>query len=226
MMKRILPFMMLLVATMAMAQERLYSLEEVDSRWADVTIREVKSGSLPDMLAAFYQQWPTIAVGDAVKVMKQGLTSKVLDDETEYQVHYYPKNGFVEVFDAGTDMGYMTACYWNRPNGHRLLAVNIGQPVDPEMEIVCFYDYDDAAKTLVPVKGLLSALPPKKEGQQRYYGLPKEGKNLVVTDYTPDYVKEHLFTWDGMKPVYSKTVDRAYDFDATEVDGDSTTVSQ
>ena len=48
----------------------------------------------------------------------------------------------------------------------------------------------------------------------------------MVTDYTPDYVKEHLFTWDGMKPVYSKTVDRAYDFDATEVDGDSTTVSQ
>ena len=36
----------------------------------------------------------------------------------------------------------MQACVWQRSNGHRLFAVVIGQPVNPEIEFICFYDYD------------------------------------------------------------------------------------
>ena len=217
-MKKILTLVLLLVAMQAKAQKALTN-ENVDSRWASVTLKQVKSGSLPDMLEAFHRQWPMSEVADVLGVIRQGLTEKVLDDNTGYGVSYSPKNGYVETYDDGADNSLMQACYWRRSDGHRLLAITIGQPVDMEEADIFFYDYDDAQHTLTPVTGLLKGLPLRKSGQ-RFYNLPNEGKNMSVNDYGVDGVFEHLFTWDDMKPVYSQTKHHDYDFNATEVDGE------
>ena len=71
--------------------------------------------------------------------MEKGLDKEVLEDETALTVTVDAKNGYVSVSDGGTDGAYMSGCYWNRPNGHKLLAVLVGKPTDPCIEVLCTY---------------------------------------------------------------------------------------
>jgi hypothetical protein len=107
----------------------------------------------------------------------------------------------------------MSACYWNRKNGHKLFAVRLGKPTDPCIDFVCFYDYDPAKKTLTPEPDVLKGYRwgDRKEFTQIYTLLPRKGKNVVVHEWGSDGPVQHLFTWDGMKPVFSKTEPLKFD---------------
>jgi hypothetical protein len=167
----------------------------------------VLNGSLGIMLERFDQTWPTWMVGAVRETMEKGLDKEVLDEETDLTVTVDVKNGFVEIGDAGTDGAYMSACVWNRQNGHRLFAVRLGKPTDPCLDFVCFYDYDAQKKTLTPEPDILKGYRwhDRKEFTQIYAKLPKVGKNLIVEEWGDDGPVRHIFTWNGMKPVYSKT---------------------
>ncbi|MBR1520937.1 MAG: hypothetical protein IJ635_06840 [Bacteroidaceae bacterium] len=201
-MKKFISVVLLLMAgATAYAQD---SLEKIENGWKTKTITNVVNGSLGIMLERFDQTWPTGVVGDARSVMEQGLAEKVLDAETGYRVINDAKNGYVEVSDDGADNGYMSACVWNRSNGHRLFAVVVGQPVDPEIEVACFYDYDPQKKTLTPETNLLSGWNPQHNDSELFYGLPHKGKDLCVRELLSnkyEYIVHH-FRWDGMKPVF------------------------
>ena len=124
------------------------------------------------------------------------------------------KNGYVCVGDGGTDGEYMSACYWNRSNGHKLLAVLLGKPTDPCIEVLCTYDYDPQKKMLTPEPDILKGYRwgDKGEYNQIFCNLPKKGKDITVDDWSgDDGPVRHTFTWDGMKPVYSKTEPYEYD---------------
>jgi hypothetical protein len=126
------------------------SLEDIAKRWAEKPINNVVNGSLGIMLERFDQTWPTW-MGTAIRdAMEKGESKVVLDEETDLTVTIDSKNGYVEVGDAGTDGESMSACYWNRSNGHKLLAVHMSDPTDPFIELVCFYDYDPQKKALIP----------------------------------------------------------------------------
>ena len=101
----------------------------------------------------------------------------------------------------------MSACYWNRKNGHKLLAVCLGKPTDPCLEMVCFYDYDPQKKTLTPEPDILKGYRwhDRAEFTQIICKLPRSGKNIVVEEWGNGSPVKHTFTWDGMKPVYSKS---------------------
>ena len=144
-------FMMSVIS--ASAQDREFEscpLEVIDKGWGTKTITNVINGSLGIMLESFNHTWPTWMGGAICETMEQGLDKRVLDKETALTVTVDAKNGYAELDDAGTDGAYMSACFWNRSNGHRLFAVRIGKPTDPRLEFVCFYDYDAAKKTLPP----------------------------------------------------------------------------
>ena len=187
--------------TSALAQQIMY-LDDIAKGWKTKTIDNVTNGSLGIMLERFDQTWPTDVVGDARSVMEQGLAEKMLDEETGYKVINDAKNGYVEVSDDGTDGAYMSACVWRRSNGHHLFAVNLGKPTDPEIEFVCFYDYDPQKKTLTPEPGIVEMLQQRLGDSPLRYVLPRKGKELRVCDYSNDEV--YVFTWDGMSPVFSK----------------------
>ena len=145
--------------------------------------------------------------------MEQGLSKEVLDEETELTVTIDSKNGYASVGDGGTDGEYLSVCYWNRSNGHKLLAVLLGKPTDPCIEVLCTYDYDPQKKTLTPEPDILKGYRwgDKGENKQIFCNLPKTGKNVTVQDWSGDGLVVHTFTWDGMKPVYAKTEPYVYD---------------
>ena len=199
-----------------MAQDMRFEstpLEVINKGWTSKTIDNVINGSFGIMLERFDQTWPTWMVGSIRNTMEQGLSKEVLDEETELTVTIDSKNGYASVGDGGTDGEYMSACYWNRSNGHKLLAVLLGKPTDPCIEVLCTYDYDPQKKTLTPEPDILKGYRwgDKGENKQIFCILPKTGKNVTVQDWSGDGPVVHTFTWDGMKPVYAKTEPYVYD---------------
>jgi len=192
------------------------SLEDIDKGWPVKTIGNVINGSLGIMLERFDQTWPTWMTKAVRNTMEKGLSREVIEEETDLTVTVDAKNGYVEVNDGGTDGEYMSACVWNRSNGHRLLAVCLGKPTDPCIEMVCFYDYDPQKKTLTPEPDLLKGYRwcDRKEFTQIFCHLPKTGKNVLVDEWGKDGPVQHTFTWDGMKPVYTKTAPLELDDDS------------
>ena len=206
----------LMACIMVQAQDRHFEctpLEEINQGWKTKTIDNVINGSLGIMLERFDQTWPTWMVGEARDAMEKGLSKVVLEEETDLTVTIDSKNGYVSVGDGGTDGEYMSACYWNRSNGHKLFAVLLGKPTDPCIEVLCTYDYDPAKKCLTPEPAILKGYRwgDKETYTQLFCQLPKEGKNVVVQEWGNEGPLQHTFTWDGMKPVYSKT--EPFEFD-------------
>ena len=213
-MRRIASIVLLFVTVLTTQAQENTSLEDINKGWGTKTINNVINGSLGIMLERFDQTWPTWMVGVVRQTMEKGLAEDVLDEETELTVTVDTKNGFVCVGDAGTDGEYMSACYWNRPNGHKLLAVLLGKPTDPCIEVLCTYDYDPQKKALIPEPSILKGYRwgDKGEYQQIFCNLPRTGKNVTVEDWSGEEGPVvHTFTWDGTKPVYAKTEPLEYD---------------
>ena len=208
---------MMATMTVQAQQDRSFEttpLEVINKGWSTKTIDRVINGSFGIMLERFDQTWPTWMVGAVRETMEKGLSKQVLDKETELTVTIDSKNGYASVTDGGTDGEYMSACFWNRKNGHKLLAVCLGKPTDPCLEMVCFYDYDPQKKTLTPEPGILKGYrwSDRKEFTQIFCHLPRKGKNILVDDWSgEDGPVQHTFTWDGMKPVFSKTAPLKFD---------------
>ena len=216
-MRKIPIVLLLFVLSMtALAQERQFEctpLEVINQGWKTKTIDNVINGSFGIMLERFDQTWPTWMMGEVRNAMEKGLSKVVLEEETSLTVTVDSKNGYVEVNDGGTDGEYMSGCYWNRSNGHKLLAVLLGKPTDPCIEVLCTYDYDPQKKTLTPEPDILKGYRwgDRKEYTQIFCKLPKVGKNVIVEEWGNEGPVQHTFTWDGMKPVYAKTEPLAYD---------------
>lgn len=217
--------MLLVAGTLAQAQQQV-SIEDIANGWKTKPIGNVVNGSLGVMMEAFHKTWPTYVTRDACETMEQGLATRLIDPETDYRVTVDAGNGFLEVGDGGTDGLYMSACIWNRSNGHKLFAVMIGKPTDPELEVVCFYDYDQTAKRLTPEPKILSDFSRKEEGSQISHKLPSKGKELVIIEYALPLIYAHHFAWNGMQPVFEKTdIDRELMKNFDESLDDSFTVS-
>jgi len=169
----------------AMAQDKQFEscpLEVIEQGWKTKSIDNVINGSLGIMMECFNRTWPTWT-GEAIcHTMEKGLAKEVLDEETALTVIIDTKNGYAEIDDGGTDGAYMSACYWNRSNGHKLFAVRLGKPTDPFIDFVCFYDFDPAKKTLTPEHEILKGYRwgDREPYTQIFCKLPKTGKNVVV----------------------------------------------
>ena len=208
--KKLLTIVTLMLACTMMAQENeseTISLEDIEKNWATKTIDYVINGSIGIMLESFDMTWPTWMVSAVRETMEKGLDKEVLDPETGLTVTVDAKSGFVELNDYGTDDAYMSAHVWDCKNGHRLLAIRLGKPIDPCLEFVCFYDYDPQQKTLTPEPDILKGYrwSDREAFTQIYYNLPRKGNDLTADEWSDDGPLRHTFTWDGMKPVYSKT---------------------
>lgn len=178
-------------------QDGIYDAADVEKSWTKRTIRV--PGEKSDIVAlfeAFNNAWPTPEGNSIVHVTNPKLVhgeffeGKTIIDRT---------NGFVESpWTGGEGYGVMNACVWNRKNGHKLFAVNMGKARDDIAEFLCFYDYDPTQKTLTP-----EASPVKKEHMlfpdqhPDLYRLPQEGKAMEVAERGGLIYFDAIYTFDG-----------------------------
>lgn len=179
------------------------SIQAIKMGWKSKVITNVPTGGLGIMLECFDRTWSTSVGADVCQVMMTGAEEMVLDKNTGYKVINDSKNGYVEASDEGSDRQYMSACVWRRSNGHRLFAIVIGQPVDPEIEIICFYDYDPKKKTLTPEPKAIGEWMDITARGDYSFTLPRVGKELLIFDSRDQLM--HHFKWNGMRPVFDRT---------------------
>ena len=202
-----LAVVMVLVAFTTAVGQDVYSgstnLVVIDSEWESETLSGAADGSLTSMLDCFNKRWPTWMVTYAIKTMKKGKHIERYGEGLP-TVFYEAKNGWVDVATNRMGAEFLHVCYWKRTNGHRLLAIYFGKPVDPDIHFVCFYDYSPQAHTLTPEPHIIDGFR-TTEDTKFYYDLPREGKDLIISEFGPRGYVRHTFKWDGMKPVYSKS---------------------
>ena len=177
------------------AQDGMYKPDDIAKSWMKSVINV--PGQKSDIVAlfeAFYKEWPTIEGSRIVHTTNPSLAP----DETYYEEGSVinRKNGYVEsAWYEGEPLGVISACVWNRKNGHKLFAVNFSC----ENDFLCFYDFDPAKRTLTPEES------PVKRANQVYpdkaplmYTLPEEGKRLEVVEDAPgDEVVSTYYDFDG-----------------------------
>ena len=162
-------------------QDNTVAVASIASQWKEKPIslpKAVASPGIEQLVEAFNATWPTQA--------SQG--EKKVD----------AANGFLSATVEGQ---HQQACLWKLPNGHRLFAVTLGQPIDPTINVVMFYDYDPATGVLTPAKSEVMELKPSFQGNILEYSLPQKGKDVLVNEFVPGWGKNisHTFRFEGSK---------------------------
>ncbi len=191
------------------------------------TIKGVTGEHIISLFEAFNKKWETGA-GNSIMMKHQNPRKFNSINKPEngpvIDVVIDEPNGYVSADNGGGDGDYIEACVWKRKNGHRLFAVHLGDPVDPEIDLVCFYDYNPAKKTLTPERSAVNSFKPFFQGgSDNYftYSLPHKGKNLIIEEtfyawHDPDNILiepslHHIYTFDGMSLHYSGTKIECHD---------------
>ena len=186
-------------------ERKTVSLTRIAEEWKTKTITNVPTGGIAILVERFDETWPTYVVSEVRGVMEQGLDKAVLNEEEGFTVEVDAKNGFVQSYDAGTDRAQMSACVWRRTDGHRLFAITFDSPTDPQISFACFYDYDPQKHVMTPEPEITDNIRPLFPTAYISYVLPREGKDLIVSEYSSGKVYNRIYKWDGMVPVYSET---------------------
>ena len=173
----------------------MFAPKEVARLWKKENIKV--PGQKSDIVAlfeAFYSEWPTLAGNRIVHETNPKLAPS--DYYYEEGSIIDRKNGYLEsAWYEGEDLGVISACVWNRKNGHKLFAVNF----HAEKYFLCFYDFDPAKRTLTPEES-----PIKREHLNNpdkdpiWYTLPHEGKTLeVIEDTGEEKIATTYYNFDG-----------------------------
>ena len=200
-MKKAIFILLALVCINVQAQKPM-SLDPIQKQWTTKNIKVSGGANILLLVSAFQQTWPTYSGRELLKFSK----SKVPYDNTDKIVDI--KNGYVlyseDSPDADSDE-IMSACVWNRKNGHKLFAVTFSRMEPSELVFICFYDYDPKTLTLVPEKSLAKLFTPAFPSYRHRYLLPQNGKSLEINEYYDALTIKHTYSWDGMKPAHPQT---------------------
>ena len=177
------------------AQGGLYMTSDVEKYWPGRTIRtDARKEDVTTLFEAFNREFPT---REGNTIVKKTNPAAVYGDTYSGNVIIDRANGYVESpwVDGGPSV---SACVWERKNGHKLFAVHMGMYQEDTDEFVCFYDYNPTTHTLTPeespVKKQHLLFPQKRPNS---FLLPREGKNFIVRESGESLNYEGIYTFDG-----------------------------
>ncbi|MCR4853896.1 MAG: hypothetical protein K5893_09935 [Prevotella sp.] len=207
-MKKYLLLLLAMTTSMYALAVEYHSLEEIRDQWASRNIKVPQGGKTPgiiQLLKAFQDTWHSYTIGPVLEKAKNPNFTFEADEEYGGGITVDRKNGYVSLDNGGTDSDYMEACLWRRDNGHRLFIIRLGQPVDPEIEFLCYYDYDPKTFTMYPETGPEQEFHPLNKDNQLGYKLPQKGKDIIISEYDINLGSNinHVFSWDGNKHHFS-----------------------
>ena len=117
-------FILLAVICMNVQAQKPMPLDPIKKLWITKSIKVSGGDNILQLVSAFQQAWPTYSGFELLKFSK----SKTPYDNNDKIVDI--KNGFVfyseDDPDAESDE-IMSACVWNRQNGHKLFAVSLSR---------------------------------------------------------------------------------------------------
>lgn len=207
-MKKYLLLISVVMTSMYALAAEYHSLVEIHDQWKSRNINVPQGGNNPgivQLVQAFQDTWHSYNIIPVLEKAKNPNFTFEANEEYGGGITVDRKNGYVSLDNGGSDDYYMEACVWRRDNGHRLFAIVLGQPVDPEIEFVCFYDYDPQTSTMYPETGPEQGFHPLNMDNHVSYNLPQKGKDFIISEYDFNLQNNinHVFSWDGNKHHFS-----------------------
>ncbi len=187
----------------ASAQDGTVPFEKLQSGWHQKAIPVDDGQAKPgiDRLAtAFCEAWQTgicHSVARYLRNPKHYSSTYSRNYEIGYSINIDQSNGSMNATDENDLSPYFYATLWRRSNGHTLLGINTGKPVDPNVDVVLFYDYDPDTRLLVPEKTTSDYVTLNKHHDIRV-NLPMEGKDVHLIDCSGEEGIEYTFRFNGM----------------------------
>ncbi len=129
-------------------------------------------------------------------------------NEENYSVDVQKSNGYIKCMGMFQVSHDVTGCYWNRSNGHKLVAfwMEKGHESDPSLgdHLLVFYDYDPATDKMNPEPALSEAVDNAMAQYDDYsVVLPDKGKDIELVGYMIDYENDsaentyYIYRWNG-----------------------------
>ena len=126
----------------------------------------------------------------------------------DYEVDNHTNNGYIKCMGRFQVSYDVTGCYWNRNNGHKLVAfwMEEGHESDPSLadNLLVFYDYDSATDMMTPEPALSEAIDNAMDQYDEYsIVLPDKGKDIEIVGYMIDYENDsaestyYIYRWNG-----------------------------
>ena len=174
--------------------------------WASYPIKVKGGGKAPGVVTltkAFNERWNIAVVSGILKAARNPKFTYAEDKEYGGETIVDRKNGYMCEDCGGADGDWMESCVWRRDNGHRLFAIRVGGSCDPDIEFVCFFDYDPDTETMTPEESPADTFSP--DVMDYGYHLPRKGKDFVITEYLVGENKkiDNVYTFNGQKHVFA-----------------------
>ena len=125
-------FILLAVICMNVQAQKPMPLDPIKKLWITKSIKVSGGDNILQLVSAFQQAWPTYSGFELLKFSK----SKTPYDNNDKIVDI--KNGFVYYSEDDPDAEsdeIMSACVWNRQNGHKLFAVSLSRMSPSELRV-------------------------------------------------------------------------------------------
>ncbi|MBR1667247.1 MAG: hypothetical protein IJ693_03090 [Bacteroidaceae bacterium] len=207
-------------------------IDTIREVWKSKPIKVNLSNTIPDVLQyakAFCKTYPQCETNRALKeflaspenAQKEEGRIELPSNDGEYTLNYHidnkPRNGYISCEMAVETFRQTDVCYWNRKDGHKLIAVFIDECWESASWDQClavFYDYDPATDTMTPEPALTDMIEQRMKSYKCYdVKLPKEGKDIEVKgfnggvndeDEEPLIIDELKLKWNGQTFDWSK----------------------
>ena len=196
---------LLCFANTASAQNGTMPFEKLEAGWHQkaIPVSDWRAPLITRLTTAFCETWQTSICHSVARYLRNPRrysSTYSRNHEIGYSVDVDEKNGFLNATDEYEYSPYLYATVWQRTNGHTLLGIHTGKPVDPDIDIVLFYDYDPGTEKLTPEKRISDYLTSKKYGQveMTWVELPRKGKDVHVSAYGGEPAIEYTFKFNGM----------------------------
>ena len=199
------------------------AIVSIRQTWADKTLKvdaDKSKVSIKDFALAFCKAYPQCETNEAMRqYLSNPETAKEDDYRLEidnpesghsigYDMYCNPANGFIRCLEEVQTDRFTYLCYWNRKNGHKLVAAYMEEcweSADWDQCLICFYDFDPATGAMTPEPALTKMIEERmKQFELCYYiHLPEEGKDIEiigVDSEEEDACADETFIlkWDGM----------------------------
>ncbi len=130
-----------------------------------------------------------------------------LDEAKHFAVDDQSANGYLSC-QLMTEYDLLTTCcYWNRSNGHKLVAFwlsKTNEGDDAGEHLAAFYDYDPATDTMTPEPALTKTISDAMASYDDYsVTLPSQGKDIRLCGYSIDLENDsaentyYIMRWNG-----------------------------
>ena len=189
------------------APDDIEGIRSIAKEWAGKPIK-VDAGKSAAGIEQFAKAFvKTFPLCETNKAMMDYLNAPNDYKNELYGIDCNPSKGFIRSMMLVETTHETNICYWNRKNGHKLVAayMEAGYENGETGNLPVFYDYDPATDIMTPEPALTDMIEQRMKSHDAYsLVLPQDGKDIVVYGFTTDEEndsadsEELLLKWNGM----------------------------